>query len=260
MRVPTTGTSVNAANVKIVDRYVYDQSDRLLDSYESLQGAPEILLSHNGYNEIGQLVTKGIHSTNYNGKTGTFAQTPEYRYTIQGWLKTINNGTLTKDNGVTLSGTSSLFGVADISSYTYRNKIEKTKLTGLITGGQGYALQYDSIGRLRNSSYYNYTGTAWMKSTTGAFTEQVTGYDEMGNIQSLKRKDKSGTALNTLSYAYLNSGNRLSGVIDGGSEAATSNYTYDARYKSDTTSTGSRPVRLSTGKDRRIGNRRQYLN
>jgi hypothetical protein len=33
-----------------------------------------------------------------------------------------------------------------------------------------------------------------------AFTESVIGYDEMGNILGLVRKDKSSTAINDLTY------------------------------------------------------------
>jgi len=114
-----------------------------------------------------------------------------------------------------------------ISSIQWRNKIEATKIAGVVGGGQGFGLGYDALNRLSASTYYQLSGTTWAASATDAFGESVPRYDEMGNIDSLVRKDKNGAALNRLGYRYLNKGNRLGGVMDGGSEGFTSSYSYD---------------------------------
>jgi len=49
----------------------------------------------------------------------------------------------------------------------------------------------------------------------------------MGNIDSLQRKDKNGSSLNTLGYTYQDSGSQLLGVTDAGSQNITGDFTYD---------------------------------
>ena len=281
----------------IKDRFIYDQLDRLMDTYESFQGGAEIDISHNVYNEISQKVSEGLHSTNYNstdtlqytgvgpmpstiadstalttGQTDiastnvtlnpgfsftattansylagigySFAQTQEFRYDIKSELTSINNGTLTYDNGVTQSDPNALFGESitysqsspisaspeyngNISGMTWRNKIEQTGLPGVVTGGQGYTFNYDNTNRLTQSSYYTRPGTTWIPSTTGALTEKIPGYDEMGNIDSLQRRDITGSLLNKLTYTYQTQGNQLASVSDAGSKHISGTYTYD---------------------------------
>jgi RHS repeat-associated protein len=289
-------TPIAGNPIAVKDRYVYDQMNRLLDTYESFQGAAEVDISHNVYNEISQKVSEGLHSVNYNspgvmtytgsgampatitentavttGKSdiaGTsvalsqgftftatsgntyvagigysFAQTQEFRYSIRGELTSINNGTLTND-GITQTDPNALFGESitysetsplgaapqyngNISGITWRNKIEQTGLTGLTTGGQGYAFNYDNVNRLTQSNYYTQSGSAWTQNSLGALTEKVNGYDEMGNIDTLQRKDKSGNLLNNLTYTYQSQGNQLLSVSDAGTQNITGTYTYD---------------------------------
>jgi RHS repeat-associated protein len=148
-----------------------------------------------------------------------FAQVQEFRYSIRGELTSINNGTLTNDGGVTQSDPNALFGESitysetsplgatpqyngNISGITWRNKIEQTGVPGVITGGQGYAFSYDNVNRFTQSSYFTQTGSTFTKNPLGALTENITSYDELGNINYLVRKDKSGNIINNLTYAY----------------------------------------------------------
>jgi RHS repeat-associated protein len=172
-----------------------------------------------------------------------FAQTQEFRYNIKGWLTNINNGTLTND-GITQSDPNALFGESityyetsplsataqyngNISGVTWRNKIEASGKPGVTTGGQGYNLSYDNLNRLTETKYYTQTGSTFTQSTTGALTESVTGYDEMGNILGLVRKDKSSTAINDLTYHYPVAENQLTSISDAGSQNITGTFTYD---------------------------------
>jgi len=281
----------------IKDRFVYDQFNRLSDTYESFQGSAEVDISHNVYNEISQKVSEGLHSTSYNGTdtiqylgtgpmpstitesttiTGnksdiagtsvtlnpgfsytptatnsyfaaigySFGQTQEFRYDIQNELTSINNGTLTYDNGVTQSDPNALFGESityfqtspltaspqyngNISGMTWRNKIEHTGLPYVVTGGQGYTFTYDNTDRLTQSNYYTRPSSTWILSTSNALTEKAIGYDEMGNIDSLQRKDKSGNILNKLKYTYQAQGNQLDTIHDTGSQNITGTFSYD---------------------------------
>ncbi len=290
-------TAIAGSPISVKDSFVFDHLGRLLDTYESFQGGAPIDISHNVYNEIGQKVSEGLNSTNYNlgngrvaytgtgpmpgtitenttlttGKTdiaGTsvtlnpsfsftatsgntylaaigysFAQTQEFRYSIRGQLTNINNGTLTND-GITQTDPNALFGESityseasplsatpqyngNISGITWRNKIEQTGQSGVTTGGQGYSFTYDNVDRFKQSSYYTQSGGSFVKNTVGALTENISGYDEMGNIDSLKRKDKAGTYLNNLKYNYQPVGNQLISVSDAGSENISGTFTYD---------------------------------
>jgi len=177
------------------------------------------------------------------GIGNSFAQVQEFRYTIKGQLASINNGTLTYDNGVTQSDPYALFGESitysetspigaspqyngNISGLTWRNKIEESGLPSPTTGPQGYAFTYDNVDRLAQTTYYTNTGS-WTPSTSGALTERIGHYDEMGNIDSLQRKDKNGNSLNTLGYTYQDSGNQLLSVNDAGSQNISGSFTYD---------------------------------
>jgi len=186
------------------------------------------------------------YSASIGSSVGTFAQTNEYRYTIRGQLRTINNPSLIADKGITQSDSAALFGEqvnygentglvgtpeynGNISSISWRNKIEVSGQPGVVGGTQGYTFGYDGVDRQTSSSYYNLVGAGatWTQSSVDAFSENVPKYDEMGNIDSLVRKDKSGNVINRLSYKYASNGNKLAGVTDMGTEGFTSSYTYD---------------------------------
>ena len=186
------------------------------------------------------------YSASIGSSVGTFAQTNEYRYTIRGQLRTINNPSLIADKGITQSDSAALFGEqvnygentglvgtpeynGNISSISWRNKIEVSGQPGVVGGTQGYTFGYDGVDRQTSSSYYNLVGAGatWTQSSVDAFSENVPKYDEMGNIDSLVRKDKSGNVINRLSYKYASNGNKLAGVRDMGTEGFTSSYTYD---------------------------------
>lgn len=174
------------------------------------------------------------------------AQTEEFRYNIRGWLTNINNGTL-NNNGITQTDPKALFGESitywessplsdatpqyngNISGFTWRNKIEDTGKPGVTTGGQGYSFVYDNVNRFIQNSYYTQAGgDSFDKNTSNANTETLSGFDYMGNITSLERKDKDGNDLNDLVYFYdTPSGNVLTEVDDGGTENRSGTFTYD---------------------------------
>jgi RHS repeat-associated protein len=233
--IPLAGDTIT-----LKDRYVYDHLERLLSTYESLNGSAEVDISHNVYNEISQKVSEGLHSTNADV---TFAQTQEFTYNIRSELTNINNGTLTND-GITQNDPNALFGESitysetsplgatpqyngNISGVTWRNKIEQSGVPGVTTGGQGYAFNYDNVDRLMQSSYYTQTGNTFTLNTTGALTEKINAYDEMGNIDTLQRRDKNGNLLNSLTYNYPSMSNQLQSITDGGAQNISGTFTYD---------------------------------
>jgi len=73
----------------IVKRFVYDRGGRLVSEFHKIDGYPEVELSRNAYNELGQLTDKKLHGT-----SGTFKQSVDYRYNIRGWLTSVNDSEL----------------------------------------------------------------------------------------------------------------------------------------------------------------------
>ncbi|HEY9008473.1 MAG TPA: DUF6443 domain-containing protein [Ohtaekwangia sp.] len=93
---------------QITRRYTYDHAGRLTHTWHKIGTQPEILLSKNEYNELGQLVDKKLHSTNA-GATDA-KQSVDYRYNIRGWLTSMNNAELNND-GITNDETGDYFGM-----------------------------------------------------------------------------------------------------------------------------------------------------
>lgn len=96
---------------------------------------------------------------------------------------------------------------------------------------QSFTYHYDKLNRLITAGYAN-------ANTTSKFDEEL-GYDVMGNITSLKRKNSATSHSNDLAYDYgtgATLGNQLYGVADTGTEGYNSTYTYDANGNQKTNS------------------------
>ncbi|WP_075603198.1 RHS repeat domain-containing protein [Saccharicrinis aurantiacus] len=71
----------------VEERFEYDYAGRLLENWHSYDGNPEVLITHNSYNEIGELITKRM-----GGSTDVACkQAMDYKYNIRGWLTQIND-------------------------------------------------------------------------------------------------------------------------------------------------------------------------
>ncbi len=181
---------------------------------------PTELIVSNTYDELGQLITKGI-----GGKTTTTnrLQTIDYTYNIRGWLKNINNpNSLGND----------LFGF----------KIGYNEGATPLYNGNISEIQWKTANTEDSSlKSYNYTYDALNRITsgidnTGRYNLNNISYDKNGNILTLLRKghivatpEASKSAhfgiMDDLIYNY-NSGNKLTRVTD------TENKTYGFKDKS----------------------------
>ncbi|MET3981616.1 RHS repeat-associated protein [Mucilaginibacter sp. UYP25] len=205
---PTTGTTATLA-VTIANSYEYDHMGRKTNTKETIDSNPEILLSRNNYNEIGQLKDKHLHSTD---QGATFKQDIDYAYNERGWLSKINDpavaATATRLFAEQLNYNTVQYGATpqfngNIAEQTY--KVYNSMATGIQT--VNYA--YDKLNRLTDG-----TGSS-------GFSETGITYDLMGNINSLTR-----TAPNAAVLGYIYSGNQLTRVTKGG--AAFRSYVYDS--------------------------------
>ncbi len=201
----------------IKKRFEYDHADRLLEVWNEIDNTGEILLTQNTYNELGELIDKGLHSTD-NGTT--FAQSVDYRYNIRSWLNKINDNDLSdgegdyfgmmlgynEDIGLSIPSADLQFD-GNISAVSWSEGLDNTTTT------VGYSYQYDPMNRIKKAQSYN--------MNTDAFNLDAVSYDLNGNIESLTRMDKAGIAMDILTYDYgtaLNRGNKLLSVKDDGND------------------------------------------
>jgi RHS repeat-associated protein len=179
-----------------------------------------IIVSLSSYNEIGQLMKKGLHAVS---GTTNFLQTVNYRYNPRGWLTNINNPTLLPDGGLTGSSTNDQFGMelkydnATTSRPQYNGNIATvTTKTAPVSGttyqSLTYDYRYDKVNRLNDA--VSSTGTA---SKDGLHSEYLS-YNTMGDITALGRYDNLAgvrTRIDSLTYSY--SGYRQTRVDDSSS-------------------------------------------
>jgi RHS repeat-associated protein len=237
-------SSFSTTTRTITRRFEYDHAARLLKTWHKLDSQPEILLSLNEYNELGQLVDKKLHSTVSNGSNAK--QSVDYRYNIRGWLTKMNeadvstlaSGDAVKDlfgfelayNETTLGiGNTALYN-GNISGMAWSNNL------GLGTTKQNaYVYGYDKLNRILSSTFKE-KASSWTAPSNNALAETGFLYDLNGNITQLQRNDKRTTGwMDNLAYTYT--GNQLMRVTDTGDDFAgfldgqpgTGNdYTYDA--------------------------------
>ena len=89
-----------------------------------------------------------------------------------------------------------------------------------------YGLEYDKLGRLRNTLHYSAAAT----TQTNSFTERGITYDRNGNIQTLERYGANGQQPES-DYQYDYIGNQLTSIGKGQGEGCTTllySYEYDS--------------------------------
>jgi RHS repeat-associated protein len=215
------GNTGATPNLTIANIYTYDHTGRKKQTFEQINSGTNVLLSQTGYNEIGQLLTKHLHSTNY----GSFLQNTNYAYNERGWLLKINDPALAPTttqlfteqltyNQPQYGGTPQFNGNIAEEAYTVYNS--------QTAGIQTTTYSYDNLNRLVAGN--NSTG----------FSETGISYDLNGNLLTLTRNNYgtlnytnySGNQLMTISgfkagsFVYDNNGN----VISDGPRGATITY------------------------------------
>jgi len=145
--------NVSGTNTTIAVRYDYDHMGRKLRTYEKINSDPEVLLSENVYNEVGQLAKKSLNDRD---------QSTSFSYNERGWL----NGSMSNQFSFQLkyaNGTTPQFN-GNISGQTWG--------AGTILN-KNFVYSYDKLNRLVNG--------------TGTGMSEIITYSPMGNILSLNR-------------------------------------------------------------------------
>ena len=193
----------------------YDHRGRLMKVRHLINGANEVLMAGNNYNETGELIDKYLHSTS----GSAFLQRMDYSYNIRGWLTQVNSPTSFSENdkfGLQLYYNSAPSG----GSALYNGNISGMKWGTASKPDMLYRFTYDGANRLTGADFYKsgYTSTAF---------DCTYGYDSNGNVTSIVRKGTTGATIDNLTYNY--NGNKINYVNDAsGDYASTVDYPGDA--------------------------------
>jgi RHS repeat-associated protein len=193
--------------------FEYDHTGRLLDTKLQINNQNKITQNAMKYNEVGDLITKYLHSNQTSG-TENFIQKIDYQYNIRGWMTKINDPGLGSDNdlfGLQLfyNSTSGMGSLAPPSGL-YNGNIVGGKWGIKNEAIRGYKFSYDNLDRLLQSGYAE--GSS-LNTNTGYFNESIGSYDKNGNIISLQRSFNNVTVDN-LTYTYFPASNELKKITD----------------------------------------------
>jgi len=194
-------TSTNPI-VTIADTYVYDQVDRIKQTFENINAGTNVLLSQLDYNEVGQPMTKHLHST-----TGgaPFMQDIGYIYNERGWLLSSSASLFQFQLQY---NTSTVAGISPTAQYN-GNIASQSWGTLSLPNTKSYTYNYDNLNRLT-------AGTS-----TDNYNESGITYDQLGNIQTLQRTWNSTTPIDNLAYNYSNSTGNYTNQVQSITDAST---------------------------------------
>src|SRR5690606_4710644 len=167
--------------VTVKTEYTYDHMDRLLDTWKTVNTGTRTLVARNGYNELGQLAGKKLHSTD-----GTaFGQAVAYTYNARGWI-TETSSPLFKQVLAYNTGSAPQYN-GNIAAQTF-TRYNTAVTPALIT--DTYSYSYDPLNRLLQGT---------MASNRG---RETMTYDRNGNILTLARTGTTSALVDNLTYTY----------------------------------------------------------
>lgn len=222
--------------ISIKQWFEYDHAMRLTHEYHKVGSNPKVLISHNEYNELGQLIQKDIHGTS----DTTYLQNVNFEYNIRGWLTQINKMDDLQQEGQAkdLFAMELAYDNASIGengTAQYNGNISAMRwIDDKYNETQAYVFQYDNVNRLQEADHQTFN-SGWCN--TLSFDLALVDYDKNGNIKQLKRYSEGETVMDDMTYAYYNSNNsnQLYTVSDIGEDTVgfkdlinTVDYEYDA--------------------------------
>ncbi|MDJ0367970.1 DUF6443 domain-containing protein [Hymenobacter sp. H14-R3] len=218
------------------NHFTYGAANRLEATYQNTGSQGDIILSHQTYNELGQLISKRLHNAQPPAPPASltstkFVQKVDYRYNIRGWLTHLNNRDLDNNSiedspGVYVSdpdGTAAepdLFGM----ELRYDNMLHgdaKPQFNGNIAQQmwqtrspdpnkaqnnvlRTYNYTYDPVNRIAGAEYKIWNNYTFISNPAVDFSVSGISYDYNGNLLTMNRK---GTINN-------DNTNPVSGVLD----------------------------------------------
>ncbi|MDQ1162557.1 RHS repeat-associated protein [Chryseobacterium sp. SORGH_AS 447] len=215
--------------VTVMERFVYDDQNRLIKHFHQVDSNPEELLAENTYNDLSQLVNKKVGSTSGSAPL----QTIDYDYNVRGWLTDINkNQMAAADLGGKLFSYKIKYanrdGIQNPDSSQFPGKNVIPKYNGNIAEidwraveaigtnpsitPKRYGYAYDRLDRL-TAGFYQNPQNPYSKENTESLA-----YDLNGNISNIYRTSvmengsSTATVIDNLTYDYT--GNRATKIQD----------------------------------------------
>ncbi|KAI9450317.1 hypothetical protein F5148DRAFT_1337167 [Russula earlei] len=233
----------NTSNLRTNTTTDYDPAGRLLRVSKTLNDdalTTRIIIERNSYDAMGQLLNKQTGQKNSHDTTAM--ESDDYRYTIRGWLKGVNwnysNSAPSSPTGgiANATGAGKWFAMDLSYDWGYTHNQYTGNIAGMRwqAGGdqaeRSYGYGYDAANRLLYGDFNQRFGTSWSKTDPGGNlnidfsmqmgngTDAATAYDANGNILAMKQVGlqlNSSHTIDSLSYQYNSSSNKLSSVTDG---------------------------------------------
>ncbi|WP_299125882.1 DUF6443 domain-containing protein [uncultured Tenacibaculum sp.] len=208
LETKTTHKKTGKADIVTVDKFYYDNLDRLTKQTQTIGSNTEVI-AENSYDELGQLIEKKV-----GGKTAqSRLQTVDYKYNVRGWLKNINQDA-NNDNDL-FNFSLKYNDITNANKRLYNGNISQTSWNTLNTdtSSKTYTYSYDALNRITNA-----TG-----ATTSNYDIGSISYDKNGNILTLVRKGHINSATTTFGnmdvlYYFYDAGNKLTKVRDDGND------------------------------------------
>ncbi len=210
-----------SAETFIKEVFTYTPQERLIKHTHQigLTGTPQ-LLAFNTYDELGQLVSRKTGGTDLTAST--YWQKVDFKYTVRGWLKGINDISNLSDgprpdlfayklNYTTTEGTTT-----DNIVPLYNGNIAETYWrSGSDNVLRKYGYRYDKLNRLEKAIYQRPASAP--TDIWNSYNEEI-AYDKAGNITSLLRWGGLDSAdeqpIDELAYEYEPLTNKLLKVTD----------------------------------------------
>ena len=222
---------------RVLQDHTYDHAQRLTRVHHQVNDQQRIMLYAQTFNDLGQVVSKGLHS----GDDATFAQLVDYRYNIRGWLTSINRlpipGSGDDKRLFALeqfyeTPSESLGNVPQFNG----NPSAATWMNAHFLEKQSYIYDYDPFNRLASARYRADGNKDGAYDLAGTDSPTIR-YDANGNILSLTRHgfvETKRVAIDRLNYSYRanqltrveDASGRSEGFVDAG--VAGDAYEYDA--------------------------------
>lgn len=164
-----------------------------------------------------------------------------YSYHIRDWLTGINTVTPSATNPATPFAMQLYYDTVGGTGATPRHNGNIAAIEWMTKGGNGkhafapgrYTFDYDGLQRLTAGTFAHYnTNTSLWENPSGAFDLRSVSYDQSGNIESLDRRDDTGSG-SAWAYSYVAGSNRLDQVLAGTQRQR--EYGYDANGNVTTT-------------------------
>jgi len=249
---------VGVSSEKFTHKYQYDDNHKLemVSTAQGTNGFKE--QAHYQYYNYGALQRTELGAT---------VQGIDYTYTINGWLKAINNPVMSADpgqdgivkaNGITNGFNKDVFGMtleyydsdyvgANFQTTTnldanfpnqYNGNVRSSVWTNqgtTLTMAQ-YAYTYDNKNQLETAIYGANSSQTFTPDAANRYkvyavlrgTAEPLGYDLNGNVQLLARVDNNGNFKDNMQLYYPAGSNMLQGTLNYSTGTFNRTYTYDA--------------------------------